>query len=211
MKKILPLTLVLSLIISVALPYTTAYAKTRTATSDETSVKPLGNSTTTLNYTNSVGYYLAQDIPQGLEFTILGEGDFILAKDTVNGNYYLVEGTNDLSQVDSALGNRLSLVVSPRAGASSYENPSTPISKNIGNRTLWGVWWGGILDDVGIVSSVAAVTIATTDRTQSKASVRPGATASWQSSEWKNTGIKATVMKSVGIAGNEAKWDLQAN
>lgn len=69
---------------------------------------------------------------------------------------------------------------------------------------------GGILDDVGIVGAVAASTIATTSNTQSKASVRPGLTAAWKSSDWKNTGVKASISTSVGVAGNQAKWDLQA-
>ena len=96
------------------------------------------------------------------------------------------------------------------ANEDSYNDPSTPISKVSGSRTLKGVWWGGILNDIGIAGSVAASTIATTDDTQSKASVKPGLTAAWESSDWKDTGVKAWKIASVGISGNKAKWDLQA-
>lgn len=211
MKKILPFTLALSIIVSSALPYTTAHASASSETSDNVTVTSVGDSTTTMNYTESVGYYLAQDIPQGLEFIILGEGDFVLAKDIQNGGYYLVEGTNDFSKLSDISEGRLNPVRVSRATRSSFNDPSTPISKDSGSRTLRGVWWGGILDDIGIVGTVAAVTEATTDRTQSKASVKPGTTAAWHSSDWKDTGVQAVAMKDVGISGNKAAWDLRAN
>lgn len=161
---------------------------------------------TGINYAYSVGYYLEKEIPQGLEFIILGEGGFALTEDAENGIYYLVEGNSEVLKLNSVSNSAVTF----STNESSYFDPSTPISTVSGSRTLEGVWWGGILDDVGIVGSVAAVTIATTDDTQSKASVRPGLMAAWQSSDWKDTGVKASTMASVGVAGNKAMWDLQA-
>lgn len=184
MKKTLASTLALSLILSVALPHATAYASTSSVIPIDVSEVSM-EEVSGINYADSVGYYLEKEIPQGLEFIILGKGDF-------------------------AVNSVLNSAVTFSTNESSYEDPSTPISKVSGSRTLEGVWWGGILDDVGIVGSVAASTIATTGDTQSKASVRPGLTASWKSSDWKDTDVMAWTMASVGVAGNKAKWDLQA-
>lgn len=186
MKTKLVYTLALALILSASLPSATVYASSSPVTPvdvTEISMEDVSG----MNYSDSVGYYLEKEIPQGLEFIILG-------KDI------------NISEIDLP-----SSAVTFSTAASDYYNPSTPISKESGSRTLEGVWWGGIVNDFYVAGGVAAVTIAKTDNTQSKASVKPGTNASWVSSDWKDTNVRADVLKEVGIAGNKAKWDLQAN
>lgn len=185
MKTKLVYTLALSLILSASLPSATAYASSSPVTPvdvTEISMEDVSG----MNYADSVGYYLEKEIPQGLEFIILG-------KDI------------NISEIDLP-----SSAITLATTASDYYDPSTPISKVSGGRTLEGVWWGGIVNDFYVAGGVAAVTIATTDNTQSKASVKPGLTANWVSSDWKDTNVRADVLEEVGISGNKAKWDLQA-
>lgn len=92
---------------------------------------------------------------------------------------------------------------------SGYDNPNIPISTYSGGRQICGLWWGGILDDVGTREEVAASTVATLRDTQSQAAVKPGITASWAYGGWKNNGNLSQVRREVGIAGNQAKWDLR--
>ena len=185
MKSKLASILALSLILSVSLPNATAYASTSSVTPvdiSEVSMEDVSG----MNYAEPVGYYLEKEIPQGLEFIILG---------------------TDINMLGSDLPRS---AVTRAAAKSDYYNPSTPISKVSGSRTLKGVWWGGIVQDLFIAGAVASTTIATTDGTQSKASVKPGLTAGWVSSDWKDTNVRADAVEGVGIAGNKAKWDLQA-
>lgn len=185
MKIKLAYTLTLSLILSASMHGVTAYASSSPATSIDIAEKSMED-VLEMNYTDSVGYYLEKEIPQGLEFIILGK------------NINMSEIGLPISAVPFA------------NDESDYYNPSTPISKKSGDKILKGVWWGGIMDDTFISGAVAAATIAKTDNTQSKASVKPGLNANWVSSDWKDTGEKATVVKEAGISGNKAKWDLQA-
>lgn len=179
MKRRLVSVVALSLALSVSLPNITVHASTTSpVTQVDISEIPMENAIG-LNYVDSIGYYLEKEIPQGLEFVILG---------------------NDLP----------CNAVTFSANGSDYYNPSTPISKVAGSRTLSGVWWGGIVQDIFVAGAVAATTIAKSDNTQSKASVKPGLTAGWVSSDWKDTDVRADVLVEVGIAGNKAKWDLQA-
>ena len=72
MKSKLALTLVLSLFLSVSLPNITAYASTGSVMPTDVSQVSM-DGITGMNYADSVGYYLEKEIPQGLEFIILGE------------------------------------------------------------------------------------------------------------------------------------------
>ncbi len=139
----------------------------------------------TLAYSDSVGYYLATDINQGLEFIILGE-----------------QNADALSD----MGFRTARM------SGSYYNPSEFISKMEGGKYLEGVWWGGFVNDLftGSGGAVAASTKASSARTQSKASVKAGTLASWVSSAWANINEIASVAEVVGISGNQAKWDLRS-
>lgn len=136
MKK-LAFTLALSLIVSTTVPNATAYAAVNPATPVDVSEVSMEN-VTGINYADSVGYYLEKEIPQGLEFIILGEGDFALMKNAENEGYYLVEGNGERSQFSDGSNSAVSF----STNESSYYEPSTPISKVSGNRTLEGVWWG---------------------------------------------------------------------
>ena len=178
MKSKLALTLVLSLFLSVSLPNITAYASTGSVMPTDVSQVSM-DGITGMNYADSVGYYLEKEIPQGLEFIILGE---------------------DL------LGKEWDF---PIPYESTYHTPATPISKQISNYTVTGLWWGGIISDIFIAGGVGSATIAKTNNAQGQASVKPGSTAGWVRSEWKDFNEKATVLESVGIAGNKAAWDLR--
>lgn len=178
MKSKLALTLVLSLFLSVSLPNITAYASTGSVMPTDVSQVSM-DGITGMNYADSVGYYLEKEIPQGLEFIILGE---------------------DL------LGKEWDF---PIPYESTYHTPATPISKQISNYTVTGLWWGGIISDIFIAGGVGSATIAKTNNTQSQASVKPGLTAGWERSEWKDFNQKAQILRSVGITGNKAAWDLR--
>lgn len=185
MKIKLVSTLTLSLMLSASLTNVTAYA----SPSPVPPVDPAEISiedASGIKYADSVGYYLEKEIPQGLEFIILGKDSNTLETDIPSSATTLAAASGD------------------------YYNPSTPISKTSGNRTLEGVWWGGIVQDFFVAGGVASATIATSDNTQSKASVKPGLTANWVSSDWEDTNVRASVLEEVGISGNKAKWDLQA-
>lgn len=194
MKKMLLSTLALSLILSMSLAsQSTVYASTSSVMSNNVSVVSLGKDMSNIKYANSVGYYTEKEIPQGLEFTILGEDD------RVSSRFNRIFNAN------------LNTAVTLASSGSDYYNPSTSISKVSGNSTLKGVWWGGIVNDIFTAGggAVASVTIAKTNNTQSKASVKPGLTSGWVSSDWKDTGVRADVLEEVGISGNKAKWDLR--
>ena len=80
MKNKFVSTLALSLILSALLSNMTAYASTAPVTPvnvSEVSMEDIYG----INYADSVGYYLEKEIPQGLEFIILGEGNFELVED----------------------------------------------------------------------------------------------------------------------------------
>jgi len=150
--------------------------------------------------------YLEYEIDQGLEFIVLdkkNKKDIIkhLVKNTSGGlnAYYYYDGESR---------KKVTLKKAAKSSASSFNNPKTPISKQVTNRVLRGVWWGGILDDVGIVGTVAASTKATSRLTESKASVKAGANGKWKTGGWKDTGVISSVMESVGISSNKSKWDL---
>ncbi|MBO6207342.1 MAG: hypothetical protein J6N53_15555 [Lachnospiraceae bacterium] len=179
---------------------------------EQTSMTSLGNGEVRLRYSESLGYYLEKDIDQGLEFTILGQGDYSLAKDILTGEYFLICGDTDvILNSERSRNENLKIQLPDQTRGGSYSNPTDQISKTVNGRTLTGVWWGGIWEDIGIAGQVAAVTIATSGSTQSKASVRPGWTANWVSSAWKGTNVRAEVCASCGVGGNQAKWDLQEN
>ena len=71
MKSKFVSTLALSLILSASFPNITAYASAAPVTPvdvAEVSMEDISG----MNYSESVGYYLEKEIPQGLEFIILG-------------------------------------------------------------------------------------------------------------------------------------------
>lgn len=143
-----------------------------------------------IKYTNSVGYYIEKEISQGKEFVILGKGKDVAKKYGINLDKAIT--TYSVDAYDE------------------YYNPTTSISKQVGDSTIYGKWWGGFLPDpTAQGGSVAASTKATTSNTQSKASVKPGASASWKSTAWTDNGTVANISKTVGISGNQAKWDLR--
>lgn len=185
MKRKMVSILALSLIASIVIPSTTAHASTSPAAPVDIS-KISMEDVSGINYAEPVGYYLEKEIPQGLEFIILGE---------------------DVNMAE------LGSISTYAANGSDYYNPTTPISKASGSKTLKGVWWGGIVKDIFTAGggAVASATIATTNNTQSKASVKAGVTASWVSSDWMDTNVRADILEEVGISGNKAKWDLREN
>lgn len=137
------------------------------------------------NYSKSVGYYLEKEIPQGLEFVIIGED-----LDSSNSKMFSQIGLSDM-----------------RGG--SFYDPATPIMKSSDHGTLFGVWWGGFLDDAFMDGAVAAATKATSNSTQGKASVKPGSDASWVSSSWGNQNQRVGIMAEKALYGNQAAWDLR--
>jgi len=181
MNKIIKTVLSLVAIALLLMPYSTALAKD---ISDSDFVNNASTEVVGIGYADQVGYYLIRPISQGLEFEIIGE----------KPNQYHLDKYGNGS------------ILEPTRGG-SFLSPTDVITWN----NLTGVWWGGIIQDVNIAGggAVCAVTIATSNNTQSKASVRPGLTANWYSGDWQNKDIRSDVMKPVGIAGNAAKWDLR--
>lgn len=182
MKRILTITLVATILLSTAGTHMTAYASSNDESMSNVEKVTLDKEVVGVKYTPSVGYYLEKEIPQGLEFIILGNS---------------VENI----ELDSAM--------SRATTESDYYNPQDPISKMSGNNVLRGYWWGGIIQDYFVAGAVGATTIAITVDTQSKASVKPGITQGWISSDWADTGIEASVLAEVGVSGNKAMWDLR--
>ena len=144
--------------------------------------------------------YVEHEIDHGLEFDIISRN----AKgNDING---LIKGANAGIQ---AVKPGSDIRPMTHLTDSGYYNPNIPIQTESSGRTVYGYWWGGLIDDVGTIDEVASATIATSSDSQSKASVRPGLTASWYSGGWKNNGTISCVMKECGLAGNQAKWDLR--
>lgn len=168
----------------------------------------LGTQQTELKYSNSNGYYIERNVDQGVEITILGYGDYKLAYNPADHGYYLF-ATEDITSIDIANANLTELPIgNSRDG--SFENPTTVVHKQVGNLTIYGVWWGGLLQNTGIVDSVASVVIATSFNSQGRASVYTGYGGSWHYSDWENKDVRADVIAGTGITGNLAKWDLRA-
>lgn len=181
MKRKILSKVAMSLVLAISIFSSTAFAA-----EDETASKMDYK----IKYNNSVGYYTEKEISQGKEFVILGKGKAVAKKYGINLNKVIT--TYSANSYDE------------------YYNPTTSISKKIGNSTIYGKWWGGLLPDpTAQGGSVAAATKATTSNTQSKASVKPGASASWESTAWTDNGTVANIFRTVGISGNQAKWDLR--
>ena len=66
------------------------------------------------------------------------------------------------------------IIIRYKGQKSTYDTPATPISKQISNYTVTGLWWGGIISDIYIAGGVGSATIAKTNNTQSQASVTYG-------------------------------------
>ena len=211
MKKLLISLLVLSLAISVTLPYTvSAFAGANSTALGNASIRPLGNNETTIRYEASIGFYLAQEIPQGLEFIILGEGNFDLMIDDLTGNYYLVEGVVHQSGRLRSVTQSIVPFTSGSSGG-TFQNPTGTIFTTVNGRLISGQWWGGIIPIGGAnVNNVASATIARTNQSQSRASVTtgPGGGAN-QTSLWRDVNIRASASSLSGITGNRANWDLR--
>ena len=172
------ITSLLSVIISLSLPNATMLANVSPVTSTDIS-EECATERLEIMYSDSIGFYFKKEIPQGLEFVLVGK------------------------EAD-----RLGFS-KPSRSTYDYFNPDTPISKVSGDRMLTGVWWGGIMKDLFVAGGVVSTTKATTKDTQSKASVKPGISAAWSSSDWMDTNVWAHISESVGIMGNQAKWDLR--
>lgn len=136
-----------------------------------------------IRYDESVGYYLEKEIPHGLEFEIIGK--------EADKNEFVTHSMNKKSALDN------------------FFDPTTSISEQVGTITISGVWWGGIVTGLLNDPAVASVTIAQTDNTQGKASIKPGINANWMTSGWKNKNVRADVAERAGLAGNKATWDLR--
>ena len=199
----------LSLVISISLPYTVLAFSESTF---EASVIPLGNDAVAIRYEPSIGYYLIQEISQGLEFTIIGEGDFDLVVDVETGNYYLVEG---VPQQDSFSDNKLRSVpqsIMPMTSGGTFQAPTGNISTTSGDRTITGHWWGGLIAIGGAnVDNVGSATIARTANSESRASVTTGLGGGGsRTSVWTARDIRASASSLTGISGNRANWDLRS-
>lgn len=139
-----------------------------------------------ISHSDKVGWYLEKEIPHGMEFEILGDN---------------IKFSSVKAKHPSAV-QRLS-------NDDRFFNPDIYISEQVGTLTIEGLWWGGILDEWFIAGAVASATIATTDNTQSKAKIKPGVSAAWQSTKWTDKGVRASICDSVGLMGNKAAWDLR--
>ena len=144
--------------------------------------------------------YVEHEIDHGLEFDIISrnaQGSNIDGMiQGVNAGIQAVKPGTDISPMTHLTD-------------SGYYNPNNPISTYSGGRQICGMWWGGLIDDVGTIDQVAASTVATLSNTQSKASVQPGYGKPWDDGGWKNNGTLSQIMKDAGMAGNKAKWDLR--
>jgi len=139
-----------------------------------------------ISHSDKVGWYLEKEIPHGLEFEILGD-DIKL----------------------SSLKAKHTSAVQRLSNEDRYFNPDIYISEQVGTLTIEGLWWGGFLDEWFISGAVASSTIATSDNTQSKAKIKPGINAGWQSTKWTDKGVRASICDSVALMGNKAAWDLR--
>lgn len=183
MKRILTITLVATILLGSSGTHMTAYASSNDESVSNVEKVTLDKEVLGVKYAPSVGYYLEKETSQGLEFIILGE---------------------DVENVE------LSKSMTRATPAGDFYNPAEPIKKMSGNNVLRGYWWGGFIDmPQAQGGSVASSTKAITVNTQSKASVKPGLTAGWESTDWKDTNELASISRTVGLAGNEAKWDLR--
>lgn len=144
--------------------------------------------------------YVEHEIEHGLEFDIISRN---AQGSNIDG---MIQGVNAGIQ---AVKPGTDIRPMTHLTDSGYYNPNIPISTESDGKTVYGYWWGGLIDDVGTIDEVASATIATSSDTQSKASVRPGFTAQWYSGGWKNNGTISSIMKECGLAGNQAKWDLR--
>lgn len=156
--------------------------------------------------------YLEFDIEQGLEFVVLDKKNLARVLKNIQNGLSTIDSVNYTDGNRLITGAKLKAVkpmVTTDDPTFGFFDPRIHIEKESGGRTIEGVWWGGIIDDVGTGGNVAASTKATTSDAQSKASVRPGYTAAWYTGGWKDTGVISNVMKDLGVGGNKAKWDLR--
>ena len=168
----------------------------------------LGSQKTELKYDDSCGYYLEQNIDQGIKISVLGFDDYKLAFNPNNHEYYLFSDVISSSYL--SISGLIEIPVSDYRDG-SYDNPTTVVHKQVGNLTIYGLWWGGLLNGVGNPDSVASVVIATSFNSQGQASVYAGSPVStWYYSGWENKDVRAAVIAGTGIFGNMAKWNLRA-
>jgi len=203
----------MALVTSIVLPFAMpAFAAENFTEPTDVAIVPLDNSEITLRYEPYVGFYLAQEIPQGLEFTILGEGDFALMVDEITGDYFLVE---DASNMDAFLDDGLRSAYQSIMPLSqqNWNSPSTPINVVSMSRVVHGVWWGGIFRPANVTNdAIGSVTIAQSFSSEGEASVTP---AGWptRSGGWRIQGQRSEALLTAtpvweGI--DRANWNLRA-
>ena len=192
MKKILSFLLVLTLAIVAVLPFTVStFAEERFTVPDFESM--LSSDNVEIRYEENIGFYLAVEIPYGLEFIVLGDSDLTLELEELVGAHYRAFSAMSMS--------------------GSFQNPTQYISRvcAIRGRYVHGVWWGGLIPGAGLVDSVGSASIAHSINSQSIARVRPGTFASYQDNGWRTTGNRSCILLTTGISGNRATWDLAGN